>query len=700
MALTLSGRLYDPFGNALENAGVRFRAARTSTQILANYSAGTETDSSGDYTITVRYGVYHIEARQSARDPWYTIARNIPVTTETTSTDINALIVAYVGAGDATPEIVLEIEAITAEASAAAARAEAAAEAVGDPNTLSVDTETGSQGLADALNWRVSAVSVSAFGVDITGSQDSAAQMNAARDYCFANNLELFAPKNAVIRIDSPINLRRIMLDIRGQIAPTFSNEPQVVIGGRAGEGNNPPQYVASVLSSDTSSPSSPNIRVIGAKGQRISVDRTYYLQVWADTEVDADLDQSSAYSDFNLKYVDQIELASNTETTGSDVQWINENVFNLKRCGGFKIDGTYTHNNNRVYGGAFENGSIIDIVRGSNNRFYDIRLENGGKVQFGELARDNSVEYTWTSSVPARPADMINFDAGLRNLVYNVEARATTSTTLVALTADDAEAGAAAPRGVSNISQNGGLLSVAASKVFYDSSIIPLSRATVVRIKSDGVVSGSLRVKISGYDASGTLITTSTDNDFSGIGIGSLSFSGSQGHIPSANTYTGMVLYPTALGLDKASFIRISLQAGSGGLECVRCGVWVDCQAHWGGARNEDVSAAVSSEISGVGRQAAAGVTFSSTTILAGATKDYTYSWSGISANTPVTTSYGVGTAPPAWLICQAYTVTDNQVTVRLTNLSDADQVIPSGLWVYMVRQDQAQDAVGLSLV
>ena len=128
MALTLSGRLYDPFGNALENAGVRFRAARTSTQVLANYQAETTTDSSGDYAITVQYATYHIEARQSASDPWYTIARSIPVTTETTSTDINALIVAYVGAGDATPEIVLEIEAVAAQATAAQSAAESAAE--------------------------------------------------------------------------------------------------------------------------------------------------------------------------------------------------------------------------------------------------------------------------------------------------------------------------------------------------------------------------------------------------------------------------------------------------------------------------------------------------------------------------------------------------------------------------------------------
>lgn len=128
MAVTLSGRLYDPFGNALENASVRFRAARTSTQILANYQAETTTDSSGDYSITVRYGVYHIEARQSTSEPWYTIARSIPVTVDTTSTDINSLIVAYLGAQDATPEIVTEIEGVAAQAVAAQAAAEAAAE--------------------------------------------------------------------------------------------------------------------------------------------------------------------------------------------------------------------------------------------------------------------------------------------------------------------------------------------------------------------------------------------------------------------------------------------------------------------------------------------------------------------------------------------------------------------------------------------
>ncbi len=137
MAITLSGRLQDPFGNALENAGVRFRSARTSSQVLANYSAETTTDSNGDYTISVQFGVFHIEARQSTSDPWYTIARSIPITVDTTSTDINGLIVAYLGAGDATPEIVLEIESITATATAAASSAAASAQSASESAALS-----------------------------------------------------------------------------------------------------------------------------------------------------------------------------------------------------------------------------------------------------------------------------------------------------------------------------------------------------------------------------------------------------------------------------------------------------------------------------------------------------------------------------------------------------------------------------------
>ena len=120
MALTLSGRLYDPFGNALENAGIRFRAASTSSQVLATYGSEAETDSSGDYSVTVRYGTFHIEVRQSERSPWYTIARNITISVDTTSTDINSLIVAYMGEGEATPAIVLQIEAIRDDAQAAA----------------------------------------------------------------------------------------------------------------------------------------------------------------------------------------------------------------------------------------------------------------------------------------------------------------------------------------------------------------------------------------------------------------------------------------------------------------------------------------------------------------------------------------------------------------------------------------------------
>lgn len=132
MALTLSGRLYDPYGNVLAGASIRFRAVSTSTQILKSYLAEAETDSSGDYSISVRYGLYDISVRQSSGEPWYIIARDIPVTTDSTSNDLNALIVAYEGDLDVTPEVVLEIEAIAATATAAAASASASAQAASD----------------------------------------------------------------------------------------------------------------------------------------------------------------------------------------------------------------------------------------------------------------------------------------------------------------------------------------------------------------------------------------------------------------------------------------------------------------------------------------------------------------------------------------------------------------------------------------
>jgi hypothetical protein len=128
MALTLSGRLQDPYGNELPGASIRFQASRTGAEVIANYSAEAVADAQGDYSISVRYGTYHISARQSESDPWYTIARNIPVTPDTTSESVNDLIVAFVGEGEATPEIVVQIEAIRNEAIAAANTSEAHAD--------------------------------------------------------------------------------------------------------------------------------------------------------------------------------------------------------------------------------------------------------------------------------------------------------------------------------------------------------------------------------------------------------------------------------------------------------------------------------------------------------------------------------------------------------------------------------------------
>ncbi len=192
MALTLSGRLYDPYGDVLAGASIRFRAVSTSTQILKSYLAEAETDSSGDYSISVRYGLYDISVRQSSDEPWYIIARDIPVTTDSTSNDLNALIVAYEGDLDATPEIVLEIEAIAATATAAAASAsssaqeasDAVAAVTSDASSLPVTSSSGSQSRTLAAR-AADRANVKDFGAD--GSSSDPASFQAAIDSTSGN---------------------------------------------------------------------------------------------------------------------------------------------------------------------------------------------------------------------------------------------------------------------------------------------------------------------------------------------------------------------------------------------------------------------------------------------------------------------------------------------------------------------------------
>lgn len=107
------------------------------------------------------------------------------------------------------------------------------------------------------------------------------------------------------------------------------------------------------------------------------------------------------AYSVFNLRNIYGIDVKNDV---GAGVSfpsmslWFNENTFNLKNTYFFYLDGSYSHNLNIINSGCFEGSSIIEIKRGQDNVFKNIRAEGNLKVIFGDQTSNNSVElqHSW----------------------------------------------------------------------------------------------------------------------------------------------------------------------------------------------------------------------------------------------------------------------------------------------------------------
>jgi len=168
-----------------------------------------------------------------------------------------------------------------------------------------------------------------------------------------------------------------------------------ITLGGLSSASDNPKQHLKSILRSTANT--NPEVIIMGAKGQHITIERCTYVQLMADS--DATNAGSIAYSTFDFKYVNKIHLTTNPAPAGSLVQWINENIFNLNRVKEVLIEGTYVHNHNIFNAGSFESGAIINIVNGSSNCFYNIRGESGISVTFESGASFNKIIRTWSSS-------------------------------------------------------------------------------------------------------------------------------------------------------------------------------------------------------------------------------------------------------------------------------------------------------------
>lgn len=169
-----------------------------------------------------------------------------------------------------------------------------------------------------------------------------------------------------------------------------------VIAGGNSNTSSNPTQNFYSVTRVGGVT-STPDVRIIGAKGQYITIQRSEYVQLYADT--DDSNGGSIAYSSFHFRFVDTLELTTNPSPTGSTTQWINENQFYLNRVRTLNVSGTYPHSNNQFWAGTFESATAWTWDTGQSNTLWCARFESGPTITFNYPACYNRIVQTWTSS-------------------------------------------------------------------------------------------------------------------------------------------------------------------------------------------------------------------------------------------------------------------------------------------------------------
>lgn len=203
-----------------------------------------------------------------------------------------------------------------------------------------------------------------------------------------------------------------------------------VILGGHASQSWNPPQEMGKVFRTDESL-TVPSVRVMGAKGQKLYIGRTHYLQLYASTSApDRNRNYSIAYNTFNLGHINKLEFntdpanaggPANSETGGT-IQWINENFIYINRCHGLLIDGSYTHNHNTIVGGSWEGPVTIDMNVGFHNQLLHARFEEGPTtVKFGVNAANCWLQKTWDGVIDDRQTGIISgtiTDLGTANVV------------------------------------------------------------------------------------------------------------------------------------------------------------------------------------------------------------------------------------------------------------------------------------------
>lgn len=370
-------------------------------------------------------------------------------------------------------------------------------------------------------------VSVADHGAIGDGSTDDSAAISTALLTAESQDRVLYGVPGKVYLLRSDVNFRDVAVDFSGA-SIVVTNGARVILGGTASLSQNPRQDFKSITRSGGATSTS-SARVMGAKGQIITIDECDYLDLYADTSTgDSGPDYSIAYSTFHLNKCDKLVLTNNASTSGSSVQWINENTFFLNRVTTLTIEGTYAHNHNHFHRGTFESATIT-ISKGSYNMFWSPRFEGSCTVTCASGTFDNMFLAGWASNenvegFDTNPATFTdNSGQNFCTWIHRAFQRRIPIVTVNPHNCETYSAVVGAARnnytsikgvdvGAYGIDQFGQMKFVRSNfAIVYDCPLIPVSKGDIITFNGDATV---FRYRIKLYNSAGVQLTESSDAD------------------------------------------------------------------------------------------------------------------------------------------------------------------------------------------
>lgn len=283
------------------------------------------------------------------------------------------------------------------------------------------------------------------FGAKCDGVSDDTDSLNKAADAARELGVPLVVSGRCLVT--GEVNFRSVQLEASNATFVIAHAGTGIILGGVASNANNPRQmFGCTERTIGAPSPTTPDVMIKGAKCQHITVERSEYVELYANADASVYYDDYSiAYCTFTFKYINSILIR------GENRGWINENQFFLNRTHFITIaDGDYSHNHNKFHNGTMEEKGAIDIQRGNNNHFFGFRFERNPaepdrtlNIHFGSYTWNNSIQATWLSSPsytnePYNPRNLVTVvDEGQGNAVRHIQDELSDEVALLSLTED-----------------------------------------------------------------------------------------------------------------------------------------------------------------------------------------------------------------------------------------------------------------------